>query len=73
MLATLEEQVPTLKYTRGSSATRRMVKEDEYQIVRDILAACSTKADRIAAWQEHTQKSERAYYRRLKEIDCLTH
>ena len=69
VLATLEEQVLAMKYTRGTSATREKVKEEEHQIVRDILATCSTKADRIAAWQEQTQKSERAFYRRLKEID----
>ena len=68
VLATLEEQVLALKYTRGPSATRKTVKADEHQIVRDILAAYSTKADRITAWQEQTQKSERAFYRRLKEI-----
>jgi len=73
VLATLEEQVLALKYTRGPSATRRMVEEEEREIVRDILAVCSTRAERIAAWQEQTQKFERAYYRRLKEIGCLTH
>ncbi len=66
---TLEEQVLELKYTRGPSATRKTVKADEHQIVRNILAACSTKAARVAAWQEQTRKSERAFYRRLKEID----
>ena len=69
VLATLEEQVLAMKYTRGPSATREKVKEDEHQIVRDILATCSTRADRVAAWQEQTQKSERAFYRRLKELD----
>lgn len=68
VLTTLQEQVLALKHTRGSSATRLMAKEDEHQIIRDILAACSTKAEKIAAWQEQTQKSERAFYRRLKEI-----
>ena len=69
VLATLEEQVLELKYTRGRSAARKTVKADEHQIVRDILAACSTKTERIAAWQEQTRKSERAFYRRLKDID----
>ena len=62
----------TLKYTRELAATRKRIKEDEHQILRDILASHSTKAERIAAWQEQTGKSERAYYRRLKEIDPLT-
>ena len=69
VLATLEEQVLAMKYTRGPSAARKTVKADEHQIVRDILAACATKTERIAAWYEQTRKSERAFYRRLKEID----
>jgi len=68
VLATLEEQLLALKYTRGPSALRKMVKADEHQIVRDILATWPTRADRITAWQEQTQKSERASYRRLREI-----
>ena len=40
--------------------------------VRDMIAACSTKVERMAAWQEQTQKSERAFFRRLKEVGCLT-
>jgi hypothetical protein len=68
VLAMLEEQVLSLKYTRGPQAMRQAVKANEHQIVRDILAAYSTRSDRINAWQEQTQKSERAFYRRLKEI-----
>jgi hypothetical protein len=74
ILATLEQQVMALKYTRGPAATRTAVKADEHQIVRDIVATCSTTHERLAAWREQTQKSERAFYRRLKEIgsDTLT-
>jgi hypothetical protein len=68
VLATLEEQVLELRHTRGPAAARMAVKEDEQQIVRDIIATCSTTADRLAAWQEQTQKSRRAFYRRLKEV-----
>lgn len=73
VLATLEEQVMTLQYTRGPAATRKAVKSDEQQIIRDIVATCSTTAERLAAWREQTCKSELAFYRRLKEIsDTLT-
>ena len=40
----------------------------EYQLVRDILARCSSPTERIAAWQEQTRKSEVAYYRRLRAM-----
>ncbi len=73
ILATLEQQVLALKYTRGPAAARKAVKSNEQQIIRDIVATCSTTAERLAAWQEQTQKSERAFYRRWKEIsDTLT-
>jgi hypothetical protein len=55
------------------SAARKTVKADEHRIVRDILAACITKTERVAAWQEQTRKSERAFYRRLRELDEVTH
>jgi hypothetical protein len=73
VLATLEAQVLSLQFTRGPSATRRMVKDKEQQIVRAIVSAYGTKTERIAAWQEQTQKSERAFYRRLKELGSVTH
>ena len=58
-----------LRHTRGCAATRKAGKAEEHEIVRNIIATCSTQAERITAWQEQTRKSTRAYYRRLAEID----
>jgi site-specific DNA-methyltransferase (adenine-specific) len=50
-------------------AARETLREKENRIVRDILTGCSTSADWIAAWQEQTRQSERAFYRRVKDLD----
>jgi len=74
VLATLEGQVQELKYVSESPAGRRDRKEKEQQLLQNILAEHGTTADRLTAWYDQTRKSERAFYRRLREIlpDSLT-
>jgi len=67
--AMLQEQVSTFEYTRKPVGGRKMLKEMEQQIVREISATYLTTAEQITVWQAQTQKSERAFYRRLKEIN----
>ncbi len=65
--ATLEEQLVELKHT-AHSPSRQEQKHSEQDIVRDILVNHETMAKRVAAWQEQTGKSVRAFYRRMKEL-----
>jgi hypothetical protein len=51
---------------RPQSRSRKM--ELERQLVRDILAQHSSRSEQIAAWQAQSNKSGRAFYRRLKEL-----
>ena len=43
-------------------------KEDEHAILREILRQHSTREERVQAWARRTGKSERAFYRRLAEM-----
>lgn len=66
--ATFEERLAALQYTTPESLTRRGQKLADQQTVRRILQACQTTAERVAAWRSLTGKSERAYFRRAREI-----
>ena len=58
----------------GSPAGSKDTKEKDQQLLQNILAEYATTVDRLAAWQDQTGKSERAFYRRLREVqpDSLT-
>jgi hypothetical protein len=58
-----------LEHTQAGLKTRQATKEAEYQIIRRIAAEHESPHDRVAAWIAITHKSERAYYRRLEEIE----
>jgi AraC-like DNA-binding protein len=66
--ATLEEQLVELKHT-ARPHSRQEQKQDEQDIVRGIISTHKTHEERVAAWQHETGKSERAFYRRLQELD----
>ena len=40
----------------------------ECRLARDIAAKHQERSERLAAWKEQTNKSERAFYRRLKDV-----
>jgi hypothetical protein len=65
---TLEEQLLDLKHTPAKPRSRQDQKDLEQQIVREIVGTFATIEVRLAAWDERTGKSSRAFYRRLKEI-----
>jgi hypothetical protein len=65
--ASIEEHLVAVRHVdeRPSRADR---KEDEHAILREIFLAHSTREERVRAWGERTGKSERAFYRRLAEM-----
>jgi len=69
---TLEEEVTTLPFTPPGGVNkvgiRQTIKEQEQQIVRDILKEYTTRKDRMWAWKDRTKKSEKAFERRWAEV-----
>lgn len=65
--ASIEEQLVAVRHTdkRPSRAER---KQDEQALLRDILRDHETREERVRAWSQRTGKSERAFYRRLAEM-----
>ena len=66
--ATLDEQLIFLQHTQAAPKTRQATKEAEHEIIRKLVAEHAARHDRIDAWMKLTGKSERAYYRRAKEL-----
>jgi hypothetical protein len=65
--ASLEEHLVAVRHPneRPSRAER---KDTEQALLREILSEHPTKEGRVRAWTERTGKSERAFYRRLAEM-----
>ena len=70
--ATLQEQLVELLHTPDRSASRMERKLDEQQLVKQLLTEFPTREARVAAWKERTGKSERALYRRRRELGLAT-
>lgn len=68
ILTSLEEQMVELNYTKAEAHSRQARKEDEHDIIREITAECDERDRQLAEWSARTGKSERAFYRRLKEL-----
>lgn len=68
--STLKEQLTDLRHPpRVRLLTRRERKAAEQQLVQSLLAQFPTPQARVSEWQQQTQKSARAFYRRLAELD----
>ena len=65
---TLEAQLVELRHTPVAKPSRKDTKEEEHQVIREIVAQFLTAKDREAAWQERTGKSYRAFRRRCVEL-----
>ncbi len=65
---TLMEQSMPLEHTEAEAPTRKEKKMKEHDIIRQLLAEFSDRGQRATAWKERTGKSERAFYRRLREV-----
>jgi hypothetical protein len=65
--ASIEEHLVSVRHTdeRPSRAER---KQDEHALLREILGEHESREERVRAWSERTGKSERAFYRRLAEM-----
>jgi hypothetical protein len=65
--ALVEEHLVAVRHAdeRPSRAER---KQDEHALLREILRKHDTREQRVRAWTEQTGKSERAFYRRLAEL-----
>jgi hypothetical protein len=65
--ASIEEHLVSVRHAdeRPSRAER---KQDEHALLREILGEHETREERVRAWTERTGKSERAFYRRLAEM-----
>lgn len=64
----LAEQMVELTHTKAEATIRQASKEQELGLLQEIMAIHSTREDQIAEWTGRTGKSERAFYRRLKEL-----
>ena len=65
--AAVEEQLVELKHTPPAAVLNRSEQmELERRVAREIVSTYSDRAERRAAWQTQTGKSERALYRRLQ-------
>ena len=68
IISTLEEQTVPLIHTQAESGSRKDTMQIEHEIIRQIIAKVPDRIKRVEAWTEQTGKSERAFYRRLKEM-----
>lgn len=65
--ASIEEHLVSVRHPdeRPSRAER---KQDEHALLREILGEHESREERVRIWTERTGKSERAFYRRLAEM-----
>jgi hypothetical protein len=68
VLTTLEEQLIDLKHTKAEAPSRQAQKEIEHELLSQLIAESADREQQVAAWMKRTGKSERAFYRRLKEL-----
>jgi hypothetical protein len=66
--ASIEEHLAAVRHL-DSHQSRAGRKEAEQTIAREIVREHATREDRVRAWAQGTGKSERAFYRRLAEIE----
>ena len=65
--ASIEEHLLAVRHAdeRPSRAER---KQNEHALLRELLGEHDSREERVHAWTERTGKSERAFYRRLAEM-----
>jgi hypothetical protein len=67
--ASIEEHLVEVRHGGGDAVSRAERKEEERRVAQEIVSAYATRDERVEAWMQRTGKSERAFYRRLAEID----
>ena len=68
VMTTLEQQTVELTHTIAEASTRQARKEQEHEIIRQLMAEHADRDQQVTAWKECTGKSDRAFYRRLSEL-----
>ena len=66
--ASIEEHLIEVRHGESGLVSRAVRKDDEHRVLRDILREYATREERVEAWTARTGKSERAFYRRLAEL-----
>jgi hypothetical protein len=67
--ASLEQHLMKLRHPTETPQDREATKAKEHELILKLLAEFPTREEQVAAWRERTGKSERAFYRRLAELD----
>jgi hypothetical protein len=67
--ASIEEHLAALRHDPVGAESRAARKAEDHEVLRQILRDYTTRAERVEQWVRRTGKSERAYYRRLAEVD----
>lgn len=65
--ASIEEHLVAVRHSDGRPS-RAERKQEEHVLLRDILREHEDRQERVRVWTERTGKSERAFYRRLAEM-----
>ena len=65
----IEEHLAELRHDAEEPESRAARKEAEQRVLREIVRDYPTREARVEEWTRRTGKSERAFYRRLAEID----
>jgi hypothetical protein len=68
LTASIEEHLVAVRHSDQAPASRQARKDEERAIVQAIMQDHRSRDERVRAWIERTGKSERAYYRRLAEM-----
>jgi hypothetical protein len=67
--ASIEEPLVAVRHADESSPESRAErKAAEHELLKELIKAHARREDRVREWVERTGKSERAYYRRLAEM-----
>lgn len=69
LTASIEEQLVATTAGGPRPPSREARKEEERAIIQNILRTHTSRDVRVRVWVERTGKSERAFYRRLAELD----
>lgn len=65
--ASIEEHLVSVRHVEGRPS-RAERKQEEHSLLKDILREHDSREERVRVWTERTGKSERAFYRRLAEM-----
>ncbi len=66
--ASIEEHLVAVRHAEEAKASREARKSEEHVILQEIMRVHPSRDERVRAWTQRTGKSERAFYRRLAEM-----